>query len=90
MSVVGVSGALILNALLKPRASVLKPIIQNSCLQATAQTFQMSLSSSYYLNVGDTIQLNLFNSFTAVTAPSALGIDTFALNTFFTWRYITA
>jgi len=70
------------------RATVLKAIIQNSCLQATAQTFQMSLSSSYYLNVGDIIQVNLFNSFTG-TAPSAIGVDTFALNTFFTWRYVS-
>jgi hypothetical protein len=70
------------------RATVLKPIIQNSALQATAQVFQMSLSSSYFLNVGDIIQLNLFNSFTGV-APSLNPVDTFSLNTFFSWRFIS-
>ena len=70
------------------RSPTVVAIIQNSCLQATGQPYQMSLSSSYYLIAGDIIALRVFNSFTG-GPPTVLGVsNTYDLNTFFTWTFI--
>jgi len=67
-------------------------IIANTSLQAIAN-YNMQTSSTFYLIVGDVINLRINNPYTlgTPTPPQAQGVtNTFDLNTFFTWRYITA
>jgi hypothetical protein len=72
------------------RSAVLRGVVQDSSLQATAQPFQISLASTYYLIAGDVINLRIFNSFTG-TAPTIQGLQaSFDLGTFFTWTYISS
>ena len=65
-------------------------IISNTALQASAQNYAMSVSSSYYLQVGDIINLRVGNIFTGGPPTVQQILNSFDLNTFFTWRYITA
>ena len=65
-------------------------VIQNNALTAVNTSYQQAVSSSYYLNVGDIINLRSTLAFASAT-PFAVGIlNTFDLNTFFTWQYITS
>ena len=65
-------------------------VIQNNALTAVSQSYQQAVASSFYLNVGDIINLRSTLAFATAT-PFAVGIlNTFDLNTFFTWQYITA
>jgi hypothetical protein len=67
-------------------------IISNTSLQAVAN-FSMQTSSTFYLIVGDVINLRINNPYTlgTPTPPQAQGVtNTFDLNTFFTWRYISS
>ena len=65
-------------------------VIQNNALVAISQSYQQAVASSYYLNAGDVINLRSTLAFATAT-PFAVGVlNTFDLNTFFTWRYITA
>jgi hypothetical protein len=66
-------------------------VINNTCQQASQQNYAMSVSSSFYLQVGDVINLKIGNTFSGTGTPTAQGVaNTFDLNTFFSWRYITA
>jgi len=65
-------------------------VIQNNALVANNTSYQQAVASSFYLNVGDVINLRSTLAFASAT-PFAVGIqNTFDLNTFFTWRYISA
>ena len=65
-------------------------VIQNNAMVANSQSYQQAVASSFYLNVGDVINLRNTLAF-ASAIPFAVGVlNTFDLNTFFTWRYITA
>jgi len=65
-------------------------VIQNNALTAINTSYQQAVASSFYLNVGDIINLRSTLPLSSGT-PFAVGIlNTFDLNTFFTWRYITA
>jgi hypothetical protein len=65
-------------------------VIINSALQATAQNYVMSVGSSYYLIAGDVINLRVGNTFTG-GPPTLLQLqNTFDLNTFFTWTYVSS
>ena len=75
-------------SILITRSSNLRAVIQQSAIQATSQPFQMSISSSFYLNNSDLISARIFNSFTG-GPPFAQGITgTFDLGTWFSWTFI--
>jgi len=66
-------------------------VIRNNSLTAINTPYQQAVASSFYLDVGDVINLRNTLPFTSVATPFAVGIlNTFDLNTFFTWQYITA
>jgi hypothetical protein len=67
-------------------------VIQNSALQAV-QNYTQSTSGVYYLQAGDIINLRVGNAWSGgvPTPPQAQGLaNTFDLNTFFTWVYLSA
>jgi hypothetical protein len=64
-------------------------IISNSALQSSAQNYTMSINSNFYLIAGDVINLRVGNSFTGGPPTVQQRLNTFDLNTFFTWRFIT-
>ena len=72
-------------------------VIANTALQANAGgggggvgvNYAQCVTATYYLKVGDVINLRVANTFTG-GPPSAEGLlNTFDLNTFFTWRFIS-
>jgi hypothetical protein len=65
-------------------------VVSNNSLQASLQNYAMSVSGTFYLNVGDVINLRVGNLFTAGSGPPTVQAlaNTFDLNTFFTWRFI--
>ena len=63
-------------------------VIINSALTASAQNYAQCVTATYYLEVGDVINLRIGNTF-AGGPPSVVAINTFDLNTFFTWRFIS-
>jgi hypothetical protein len=64
-------------------------IIANSTLTASGQNYGQSVIATYYLEAGDVINLKINNTFAGGPA-SVLGLlNTFDLNTFFTWRFIS-
>jgi len=66
-------------------------IIGNTSLQAIAN-YNMQTSATFYLIAGDVINLRINNPYTlgTPTPPQAQGItNTFDLNTFFSWRFIS-
>jgi hypothetical protein len=65
-------------------------IIINSALQATGLNYVMSVGSSYYLVAGDVINLRVGNTFTGGPPTLQQLQNTFDLNTFFTWTYISS
>jgi len=64
-------------------------VIQNNALTAINTSYQQAVASSFYLEAGDII--NLRNTLPFATAtPFAVGVlNTFDLNTFFTWVFIS-
>jgi hypothetical protein len=64
-------------------------IISQANLTASALNYSQCVSATKYLVVGDVINLRLTLTF-AGGPPTALGVvNTFDLNTFFTWRFIS-
>ena len=64
-------------------------VIANTALQASGVTYAQCVSGTYYLHASDLINLRVNNTF-AGGPPSAEGLlNTFDLNTFFTWRFIS-
>lgn len=68
-------------------------VIANTALQASAGgvgvNYAQCVTATYYLLFGDVINLRVANTFTG-GPPSAEGLlNTFDLNTFFTWRFIS-
>ena len=67
-------------------------IINQNALMASAVNYSQSLSTNFYLIAGDIINLRVTNNFTIVgpSPPVALGVtNTFDLNTFFSWKFIS-
>ena len=64
-------------------------VIANTALQASQQNYSMSVSATYYLNATDTINLRVRNDFTGGPPTIFPVANTFDLNTFFTWRFIS-
>jgi len=63
-------------------------ITQNASIP-TGRNYGQSVSGTFYLLTGDIINCRVVNTFTSGT-PSALGFtNTFDLNTWFTWKYIS-
>jgi len=63
-------------------------VIVNTALQASGQNYGQSVNTTFNLEVGDIINLRVVNTFTG-GPPSARGVlNTFDLNTFFTWTYL--
>jgi hypothetical protein len=66
-------------------------IAANTALQASLARYTQSVSASYYLVAGDIINLIIINTYGVTpTPPTLLGVqDTFDLNSYFSWRFIT-
>ena len=64
-------------------------IISQAFLAASAVNYSQCVSATYYLNAGDVINLRLNGTFAGATATASGVTNTFDLNTFFTWRYIS-
>jgi len=63
--------------------------IQQSASISSGANYSQSLCCTFKLEVGDVINCRISNAFTAGT-PYARGVtNTFDLNTFFTWRFIS-
>jgi len=68
-------------------------IITNAALMASGVDYGQCVNATYYLVAGDIINLVVANtySFISGTLPQAQGVtNTFDLNTFFTWSFISA
>lgn len=64
-------------------------VVSNSALQASAQNYAQSVNGTFYLAVGDVINLRVGNTFTSGGPPTVQALlNTFDLNTFFTWTYV--
>jgi len=64
-------------------------VIQNSSSVANSLSYQQSVVTSYYLVAGDVINLRSTLAYATAT-PFAVGfLNTFDLNTFFNWRFIS-
>jgi hypothetical protein len=63
-------------------------VVNNSALQASINNYAMSISGTFYLNVGDVINLRIGNQFTGGPPTVQAFANVFDLNTFFTWKYI--
>jgi len=64
-------------------------VIQNSSSVANSLSYQQSVVTSYYLMAGDVINLRSTLAFATAT-PFVIGVlNTFDLNTFFNWRFIS-
>jgi hypothetical protein len=64
-------------------------IISNSAFQTSGQNYTMSITGTYYLLVGDIVNLRVGNQYTGGIPTVQQGLNTFDLNTFFTWRYVS-
>ena len=70
--------------------TVEQAVIQQSATQNSGTDYGQSVSTTFYLVAGDVINLRIFNIYTSVTQPLARGVqNTFDLNTFFSWRFIS-
>ena len=64
-------------------------VIGQSAVMSSANSYLQAVNGTYYLEVGDVINLRISNTFTG-GPPTASGItNTFDLNTFFSWRFIS-
>jgi len=64
-------------------------VIQNSSSVANSLSYQQSVVTTYYLLAGDVINLRSTLAYASAT-PFAVGLlNTFDLNTFFSWRFIS-
>jgi hypothetical protein len=63
-------------------------VIVNTCLQASAQNYAQLVSATFYLEADDIINLRVVNTFTGGPPTVRAIVNTFDLNTFFTWTYI--
>jgi hypothetical protein len=64
-------------------------VISNTALQASQQNYSMSITGTYYLNTSDILNLRVRNNFTGGPPTVQELANTFDLNTFFTWRFIS-
>jgi hypothetical protein len=64
-------------------------VISNTALQASQQNYSMSITGTYYLNTSDVLNLRVRNTFTGGPPTVQELANTFDLNTFFTWRFIS-
>jgi hypothetical protein len=70
--------------------TVEQAVISQAFLAASAVNYSQVISTTFYLQAGDVINLRLSGFFTN-GPPSALGVvNTFDLNTFFSWTYISS
>jgi hypothetical protein len=68
-------------------------VMANSALTASALNFGQAITGTYYLLATDIINLTLGGSYSGgiPTPPQAAGVlNTFDLNTFFTWTFVSA
>jgi hypothetical protein len=64
-------------------------VVSQNALMASGVNYAQSVSATYYLVAGDLINLRIGNTFSG-GPPTALGVaNTFDLNTFFSWRFIS-
>jgi hypothetical protein len=65
-------------------------VLQQGATQNSGTDYGQSISSTFFLVAGDVINCRVVNTYSAGT-PVARGVqNTFDLNTFFSWRYISA
>jgi hypothetical protein len=63
-------------------------VIQNSSMMQTGTSYQKSVGSTYFLNAGDVIKCRNTLAFASATPFAVSVLNTFDLNTFFTWTFI--
>jgi hypothetical protein len=71
-----------------PNAEVV--VIQQNTTIASGLTYGQSLSSTFNLEAGDVINCRVNNTFTGGPAQASGVTNTFDLNTWFTWRYVSS
>ena len=71
-----------------PNAEVV--VIQQNTTIASGLTYGQSLSATFNLLAGDVINCRINNTFTGGPAQASGVTNTFDLNTWFTWRYVSA
>ena len=71
-----------------PTAEVV--VIQQNTTISSGLTYGQSLSSTFYLQVGDVINCRILNTFTGGPAQAQGVQNTFDLSTWFTWRYMSS
>ena len=64
-------------------------IISNTAFQTSLQNYTMSITGTFYLIAGDVLNLRVGNQFTAGPPTAQQGLNTFDLNTYFSWRFIS-
>lgn len=64
-------------------------VIQNSSSVANSISYQQSVAATYYLVAGDVINLRSTLAFATATPFAVPLTNTFDLNTFFNWRFIS-
>jgi hypothetical protein len=63
--------------------------IAQSAVLATTQNYTQSVASTFYLESGDVINLRVQRNFAAATPFVQPLLNTFDLNTWFSWRYVS-
>jgi len=63
--------------------------IAQTAVTATTQSYVQSVSSTFYLEVGDVINLRVQGNFATATPFVQPLLNTFDLNTWFSWRYVS-
>jgi hypothetical protein len=63
-------------------------VVSIGSLQPSAQNYAMSVSGTFYINLGDVINLRVGNTFTGGPPTVQAFANVFDLNTFFTWTFI--
>ena len=64
-------------------------VIQNNSVVANNQSYQQSVTTTYFLQVGDIINCRTTLAYATATPFVVPLQNTFDLNTFFTWRFIS-
>jgi hypothetical protein len=78
------------NILIARSPIVGQAILQNTSIQGV-QSYSQSVVGTYYLVAGDVITTSIGNIYTGTPVPQAECLtNTFDLNTFFTWTYISS
>lgn len=84
------SGSQTKQALILVKRGTTEGIIQNSAAIQSSISYAQLSNATYYLQTGDEVSCQIFCNF-AVATPNIIGLtNSFDLNTWFSWRFISA